>query len=74
MAIASETKLVVYQFNKKNKNLSELLSLNDQVTSGLFVGRIFYFINKAGKIYFSMLGKNFFYSNATKKQYILGAL
>jgi hypothetical protein len=48
--------------------------LNDKVTSGIFVDKIFYFINKAGKIHFSLLGKSFFFSSALKKQFILGAL
>ena len=45
LALATETKLVLYQFNRKNRNLSELLTLPDQATSGLFVDRIFYYVN-----------------------------
>lgn len=74
LALATETKLVLYQFNRKNRNLSELLTLQDKVTSGLFVDRIFYYINRAGKLHFSLLGKTFFFGNAEKKQFILGAL
>ena len=48
--------------------------LNDKITSAIFVNKIFYFINKAGKIHLSFLGKSFFYNNAQKKQFILGAL
>jgi hypothetical protein len=64
MALATETKFVLYQFNKKNQNLSEILTINDKITSGIFVDKIFYFINKAGKIHFSLLGKSFFFGNA----------
>jgi coatomer subunit beta' len=74
LALATETKLVLYQFNRKNRNLSELLTISDRITSGLFVDRIFYFINRAGKLHFSFLGKAFFFGNAEKKQFILGAL
>ena len=35
---------------------------------------MFYYSNKAGKIYFSFLGQHFFLTNADKKQFILGAL
>lgn len=31
-------------------------------------------MNKAGKVYFSFLGKEFFYCNADKKQFILGGV
>jgi len=51
-----------------------VLSVHDKVTSGVFVDKIFYFINKAGKINISFLGKSFFLANAEKKQFILGAL
>lgn len=44
------------------------------MTSGVFVDKIFYFINKAGKIHFAFNGKSFFYGPAEKKQFILGAL
>lgn len=74
LALATETKLVLYQFNKKTRSLGELFTLPDRVTSGLFIDRIFYFINRAGKLYFSLLGKIFFFGNAEKKQFILGAL
>lgn len=55
---------MLYQFNKKNKNLSELLTLHERVTSGLFVDKIFYYLNRAGKLHFSFLGKTFFFGNA----------
>lgn len=57
MALATETKFVMYNFNKKNKNLTEVLSITDKVTSGVFVDKIFYYINKAGKIHFAFNGK-----------------
>jgi hypothetical protein len=65
---------MVYNFNKKNLSLGEVLSLHDKVTSGVFVDKIFYYINKAGKIHISFLGKSFFLANAEKKQFILGAI
>ena len=65
---------MVHSFNKKNLSLGEVLSVHDKVTSGVFVDKIFYFINKAGKINISFLGKSFFLANAEKKQFILGAL
>lgn len=65
---------MVYNFNKKNLSLGEVVSVHDKVTSGVFVDKIFYFINKAGKINISFLGKSFFLANAEKKQFILGAL
>jgi hypothetical protein len=74
VAIANETRFVIYLFNKKNMSLSEVLTLHDNITSGVFVDKIFYFVNKAGKIHLSFLGKNFFLTNAEKKQFILGAL
>ena len=60
--------------NTKNYHLSEIHVLTDKITSGIFVNKIFYFINKAGKIHLSFLGKSFFFNNAQKKQFILGAL
>ena len=74
MAMATETKFTLYQFSKKSRALSELLTINDKVTSGFFVDRVFYFINKAGKLHFALLGKHFFLGSAEKKQFILGAL
>lgn len=44
------------------------------MTSGIFVNKIFYYINKAGKLNICFLGKSFFLANAAKKQFILGAL
>ena len=55
---------MVYNFNKKNLSFGEVLSVHDKVTSGVFVDKIFYFINKAGKINISFLGKSFFLANA----------
>lgn len=74
MAIASQTKFIIFRLNKTTNALSELLTLNDKITSGVFVDKIFYYINKAGKIHLSFLGKSFFFGNAEKKQFILGAL
>ena len=54
----------MHLFNKKNKNLTEVLSITDKVTSGVFVDKIFYYINKAGKIHFAFNGKSFFYGPA----------
>ena len=55
-------------------NLSEVLSIDDKITSGIFVNKIFYYVTKSGKLNISFLGKAFFYTNAEKKQFILGAL
>ncbi len=74
MAIANETKFLLHTFNKSNLSLSEVLVVEDKVTSGVFVNKIFYYINKAGKLHISFLGKSFFLANAEKKQFILGAL
>ena len=74
MAIANETKFLVHTFNPKNMTLGQVLSLDDKVTSGVFVNKIFYFVTKSGKINLSFLGKYFFLTNAEKKQFILGAL
>lgn len=74
MAIANETRCLLHTFNKSNQSLSEVLVVEDKVTSGVFVNKIFYYINKAGKLHLSFLGKSFFLANAEKKQYILGAL
>jgi coatomer subunit beta' len=54
--------------------LSEVLSIDDKITSGVFVNKIFYFTTKSGKINLSFLGKSLFLANAEKKQFILGAL
>lgn len=74
MAIANDSRFLLHTFNPKNQTLSEVLSLEDKVTSGIFVNKIFYFLTKAGKLNISLLGKSFFLSNAEKKQFILGAL
>ena len=73
-AIATEEKLIIFAFNKKNFSLTELITINDRVNSGIFVNKVFYYMSKIGKIYFSFLGKTFFYTNAEKKQFILGAI
>lgn len=65
---------MLYNFNKASLSLSEMLLVEDKVTSGVFVNKIFYYINKAGKLNLSFLGKSFFLANAEKKQFILGAL
>lgn len=64
MAMANETRLIIYGFNKSNLSLSEMLVIEDKVSSGVFVNKIFYFINKAGKIHLSFLGKSFFLTGA----------
>ena len=64
MAIANETKFLMHTFNPKNMTLGEVLSLDDKITSGVFVNKIFYFVTKAGKINVSFLGKSFFLANA----------
>ncbi len=74
MVLANESRLVVHTFNRKSLSLGEVFSASDKVTSGVFVDRIFYYINRAGKIHLCFLGKSFFLANAEKKQFILGAL
>jgi hypothetical protein len=74
MALANETKFLLHTFNKKDMTLGQVLELDDKVTSGVFVNKIFYFVTKAGKLNISFLGKSFFLANAEKKQFILGAL
>ena len=49
-------------------------NLVERVTSGVFVSGVLYYTTRAGKLYYSLLGKSFFYGNAEKKQFILGAL
>ena len=46
----------------------------DKVTSGCWIDKIFFYMNASGKIFFSFHGRNFFYCNSEKKQFILGAL
>ncbi len=74
VVIATADKFNVYQYNKKNYSLTEILQVNDRVTSGCFIGSIFYYMNKSGKIFFSFLGKEFFFCNTDKKQFILGGV
>ena len=54
----------MHTFNPKNMTLGEVLSIDDKITSGVFVNKIFYFVTKAGKINISFLGKSFFLANA----------
>lgn len=74
VVISTADKFNIYQYNKKNFSLTEILQVNDRVTSGCFIGTIFYYMAKSGKIYYSFLGKEFFYCNADKKQFILGGV
>ena len=74
MALANQNKFLMHTFNPKNMTLGEVLSIDDKITSGVFVNKIFYFVTKSGKMNISFLGKSFFLANAEKKQFILGAL
>lgn len=74
LGLASESKMIVFSFNPKTYSLTELISINEKVNSGVFVDQIFYYMTKSGKINFTFLGKAFFYANAEKKQFILGVL
>jgi hypothetical protein len=65
---------MIFTFNKKNLSLTELISINDRVNSGVFVDKIFFYMTKSGKINYSFNGKIFFYANGEKKQFILGAI
>ena len=74
MAIAGESTFLMHTFNPKDMTLSEVLSVDDKITSGVFVDKIFYYVTKSGKVHLSFLGKSFFFTNAEKKRFILGAL
>ena len=63
MALANESKLVIFTYNSKNMSLAEVLTIDDKITSGIFVNKIFYFSTKAGKINIAFLGKSFFLTN-----------
>ena len=57
VVISTNDKFNVYQYNKKNFSLTEILQVNDRVTSGCFIDTKFYYMTKAGKIFYSFLGK-----------------
>ena len=50
------------------------MTIQDKISSGVWVNKIFYYITRAGKIHLTFLGKSFFLTNGEKKQFILGAL
>jgi len=57
LAISTIDKLSIYGYNKKSHALTEITTVNDRVTSGCFVDKIFYYMTKSGKLYYTFNGK-----------------
>ena len=74
LAVATSDKMIIYGYQKSNGAFVELLTIADKVTSAVWVADILFYMNAAGKIFFSFRGRSFFYANTEKKRFILGTV
>ena len=72
--MATSDKLYIFNIKKNRLPESESMVIPCKVTSGIFCGETFIYMNNNAKINFAMLGKSFFLQNYEKKKYILGII